>query len=635
MILTNLILRKVKLNKFLSFKEAEYTNLKNYNVIIGKNSSGKSNLFKVFQMICDAYYNKKRFSKNLLYNALESESAEIVLEFEFSSEFRKKFFLQLFHTQVFDRFFQDRHGKGDYPNVNNWLGEENAYNWFKSKGYFLKLLVELKYYPNINRLVLNKIAIINKNQEFLIFYLSTENNNFQENVLKIEDVKNQRETLDRTFGSSLIKRNTSSSSGVTLRDQINQLQNTKNFAGTLVKNFKACFFENIFIIPEQRNFDPSMSTENINATEIAPNGKNLVKLLNKKTVKNKREWIKKFNEDLRYFIEDVEELKQDVDDSDNTTLVLKEKGLKLNLYYENMGAGILNVAHFIACLMENPKGRIICIQEPELYLHPGLERKLRDYFLEKSEYFTFYITTHSREFLSNDESLSSTYLTKREGAQTKINNIPLTDENFKLIYEDLDIDLTRIEEEKKFVNDPNFWLSTIKKIKEEAFEAKFWDFKQTLDFWHVDDHLTKRNKKIDFVEKVASFGNAEGGVIVIGVTDLKPRKVLGININENKLNELKNLILDLITPSIDFTSVQPITLKNDDNEDVLCVCVVIAQTSHLIGVKHDNDTIKYVLRTSTGSEPVDPQVIIDKKRDIRRTNFNFIRVINNRLNQNP
>ena len=73
--LTNLILRKVKLNNFLSFKEAEYDNLKNYNVIIGKNSSGKSNLFKVFQMICDAYKNKKRFNKNLLYNAKESESA--------------------------------------------------------------------------------------------------------------------------------------------------------------------------------------------------------------------------------------------------------------------------------------------------------------------------------------------------------------------------------------------------------------------------------------------------------------------------------------------------------------------------------------------------------------------------------
>ena len=90
----------------------------------------------------------------------------------------------------------------------------------------------------------------------------------------------------------------------------------------------------------------------------------------------------------------------------------------------------------------------------------------------------------------------------------------------------------------------------------------------------------------------------------------------------------------MITPSIDFTSVQPITLKNDDDEDVLCMCVVIAQTSHLIGVKHHNDTIKYVLRTSAGSEPVDPQVIIDKKREIRRTNFNFIRVINDKLTLN-
>ncbi len=74
--------------------------------------------------------------------------------------------------------------------------------------------------------------------------------------------------------------------------------------------------------------------------------------------------------------------------------------------------------------------------------------------------------------------------------------------------------------------------------------------------------------------------------------------------------------------------------KKDDDEDVICICVIIAQTSQLIGVKHDNDTIKYVLRTSSGTVTVDPQVIIDKKKDIRRTNFNFIRVINDRLTQN-
>jgi hypothetical protein len=376
-----------------------------------------------------------------------------------------------------------------------------------------------------------------------------------------------------------------------------------------------------------------MNTQNVNLTEILPNGSNLVKVLHKKTVKTKREWVGKFNEDLRYFIDVVEELKQDLDDNDNTILILKEKGLDLNLYYENMGAGILNVAHFIACIMENPKGKIICIQEPELYLHPGLERKLRDYFLEKSQLFTFFITTHSREFLSKDDSLCSTYLTKRERAQTKIQNIPLTDENFKLIYEDLDVDLTRIDEEKNLLNDPNFWVQAINLLKDEAFEAKFWDFKKTLDFWHIGDPPTKRKKKIEFVEKIASFGNTEGGTIVIGITDVIPRKIQGINIDENKLNELKRLILDLITPSLDFTRVQPITLKNDKDEDVTCVCVVIAQTSHVIGVKHDDHTIKYVIRTSAGTEPVDPQFIRDKKKEIRRTNFNFIRLIKDRLTQ--
>jgi len=225
-------------------------------------------------------------------------------------------------------------------------------------------------------------------------------------------------------------------------------------------------------------------------------------------------------------------------------------------------------------------------------------------------------------------------LTKRENAQTEIQNIPLTNENFKLIYEDLDIDMSRIEEEKKLINDPNFWTQATTLLKDETFEDKFWDFKQTLDFWHVEDSQTKRKKKIEFIEKIAAFGNTEGGVIVIGITDGIPRKIQGISIEENNLNDLKKGVLKLISPSLDFTRIQPISLKNDNDEDVICLCIIIAQSSEALGVKHGNGTIKYPLRTSAGTEPVDPQVIRDRKKEIRRTNFNFIRVIKDRVTKN-
>ncbi|MBA7643626.1 hypothetical protein ES703_51357 [subsurface metagenome] len=93
-------------------------------------------------------------------------------------------------------------------------------------------------------------------------------------------------------------------------------------------------------------------------------------------------------------------------------------------------------------------------------------------------------------------------------------------------------------------------------------------------------------------------------------------------------------MLNLITPPVDFTRVQPITLKNEKDEDVICVCIVIAQSSEVLGVKHDNGTIKFVLRTTTGTAPVDPQVIKDKKKNVRRTNSNFIYIIKDKLNQN-
>ncbi|MBA7680772.1 hypothetical protein ES703_89093 [subsurface metagenome] len=50
-------LEKIEFFHFLSYVTAEFSNLKNYNVLIGKNNSGKSNLFKIFRMLKENYQN--------------------------------------------------------------------------------------------------------------------------------------------------------------------------------------------------------------------------------------------------------------------------------------------------------------------------------------------------------------------------------------------------------------------------------------------------------------------------------------------------------------------------------------------------------------------------------------------------
>lgn len=41
----------IKINNFFSFKEAKFCILKDYNVLIGKNNAGKSNFFKMLNVL--------------------------------------------------------------------------------------------------------------------------------------------------------------------------------------------------------------------------------------------------------------------------------------------------------------------------------------------------------------------------------------------------------------------------------------------------------------------------------------------------------------------------------------------------------------------------------------------------------
>lgn len=88
--------------------------------------------------------------------------------------------------------------------------------------------------------------------------------------------------------------------------------------------------------------------------------------------------------------------------SDDVTLTLNDKGSDGII---DKGAGLQRLATILLTFemlsrMKKTKQMIVCIDEPDAYMHEGLQRKLKNFFDEKSNDVQLFFTTHSKVFIN-------------------------------------------------------------------------------------------------------------------------------------------------------------------------------------------------------------------------------------------
>lgn len=163
------------------------------------------------------------------------------------------------------------------------------------------------------------------------------------------------------------------------------------------------------------------------------------------------------------------------------------------------------------------------------------------------------------------------------------------------------VDIEKVKKQRDLFQSEKFWRELITKAREaKTCETQLWDFKETLTVWHVKNDPERRKAKITFAEDVASFANASGVVLIIGVND--KREVVGIgegHLLESRLKVARDVIAEYIAHDGEIAAFRQVALGEKGKEKI-CLIVVVSQAREAVGVSNGRGQYSYPVRRETG-----------------------------------
>lgn len=110
-------------------------------------------------------------------------------------------------------------------------------------------------------------------------------------------------------------------------------------------------------------------------------------------------------DEIKSYFPDIQDVESDRTEQDIATLTYQEYGKKLDILYSGSG-----LKHFIDILLKVTvsQANVILLDEPEMGLHPGLQRRFIDYLhqLAAKKNIQIFMATHSPVLLNYAESIS-------------------------------------------------------------------------------------------------------------------------------------------------------------------------------------------------------------------------------------
>lgn len=386
------MIKEIKITNFYSFNDSRIELQNDTNILIGINGAGKSNFLKAVRLLKEGVAGiglKKHildnlggfdniFFKGLLRN---EQSQAIVIQYKFDAhEITKSGYGFRFTDDI---IYQITIAKSS--SISNYYIKENISN---EKGFtYLDFI-------NGSGQLNTKVEEKNNKMRFVKY------NDYDPQELALNEISD----TDRYFALTTIKK--------AIKDIV-----VYDYFDTTPKS------------PIRKPMLPSSEKR------LFSDGTNLPQILNTIKINHKLQY--------RKITEMLNEVNANFSGFDfnflggNIELMLEETNLGSSIHVSNISDGTLRYLCLLAILYNPERGRFICIDEPEVGLHPDMILNIANAIKDASENSTMIISTHSENLLNQFEIKNVSVFEKGENNSTAV--MTYNKEQFNGWYEDFSL----------------------------------------------------------------------------------------------------------------------------------------------------------------------------------------------------
>lgn len=516
---------RINIENFKSIKKITLSDIKNFNILIGRNNSGKSNIFDALLFLKDGairgdireLYESRNGFENISFGRNPNQQIKIEIFAVLNKEEREKTIKKLFESNTFIT------GKQAFRT--NFL-KTLTYKIQLGKDEWTEELLTDDIYDK-QLLLVKRSGDFNKHEtQYLgsryLSLLADHGKNISDQIKYENDSGGFTRIVLGHVGSQEVKE--------------------------IAELFRKLFLEQLRWMNPYRG--GSIVRGITGNDQVDPEGKNLADVMHTLLTRDKPEYSEILSEIVE-MVPDVEKVLTPPSET-QINLEIREKGFSSDILFpwENLSSGLKNLLDLLCLVTTSPRDSILLIEEPEIHLHPGNQRKFFNYLKEKSIDRQIWLTTHSPVF-AGQASLEEITLITKDDEGTKINTID--EENVQEVLNELEIKAS------------DFFESDFLVLVEDDTDGKILQI-----FYDTLVHANQiQKKKICFLG-CGGWGNIE---YYANARILKTRKI-PVNVHaifDGDVSENQSEKVDKVKRDLDLDENSVIILKQNSIENYLLV----------------------------------------------------------------